>query len=339
MTLKGIDISDYQGNSAIMDSYDFVIIKASEGVGWHAKLLSQHTAHAVHAGNLLGFYHYGRPETGNSAEREAQSFLNFVAPYIGKAVLALDIEQGAFKYAQWPQWCKTWLDYVYNKTGVRPLLYIQGSEAQKVKFIYDANYGIWAASSPAYYKGMSIAIQQSVYNNLDHDEFHGDKTAWLKYANPKGTAQPASKPVATPAKSSAPASGSKFAVGDIVVPTVLRDVNGTKLTQWDPQYTVTGVHGNNLTLSARGQVWAVLPSGNVRKASNAKVKASAPAPQSGIHKGDRVCVTKAVNYDTGKSFTLWHSVYTVMEVRGNRAVIGVNGVVTAPVAVTNLRKA
>ena len=338
MALNGIDISDYQANSAVMDAYDFVIIKASEGINWHAKRFYQHTERAVSTGKLIGFYHYGRPETGNSASREAQSFLNFVSPYIGKAVLALDIEQGAFRYARWPQWCKEWLDYVYSKTGVRPLLYIQGSECQKVKFIYDANYGIWAASSPSYYKGMSIAIQQNVYGNLDHDTFNGDKAAWLKYANPSGSASKPATPVKQNTAPAKPATNTGFHVGDTVIPTVLKDVHGTKLTQWDKQYTITAINGNNLTLSARGQVWAVLPSGNVRKVGSAPAPAKKTSSGGAIKVGDTVKVTNPINYDTGKKFGLYYSTYKVMELKGKRAVIGVNGTVTSAINVSNLRK-
>lgn len=54
-------------------------------------------------------------------------------------------------------------------------------------------------------------------------------------------------------------------------------------------------------------------------------------------KGDVVKVTKAVTYE-GKSFKLYYDKYTVLEVKGDRVVIGVNGVITAPVKDTNLTK-
>lgn len=63
-----------------------------------------------------------------------------------------------------------------------------------------------------------------------------------------------------------------------------------------------------------------------------------PAASSAIKVGDHVKVIKAVDYN-GKSFKAWYSTYTVMELKGNRAVIGVNGTVTAAINVSNLRKA
>lgn len=57
-----------------------------------------------------------------------------------------------------------------------------------------------------------------------------------------------------------------------------------------------------------------------------------------LKKGDRVRVVKAVQYDNGKPFKAWFPIYTVISVKGNRVVIGVNQVVTAAVHVKNLTK-
>lgn len=57
-----------------------------------------------------------------------------------------------------------------------------------------------------------------------------------------------------------------------------------------------------------------------------------------IKVGDTVKVVNAINYDTGKKFIKWHSKYTVMQLKGSRAVIGVKGVVTSAIDVKNLKK-
>lgn len=57
-----------------------------------------------------------------------------------------------------------------------------------------------------------------------------------------------------------------------------------------------------------------------------------------LKKGDKVKVLKNINYDNGKPFKVWHSTYEVMQTSGKRVVIGVNGVVAAPVNVENLKK-
>lgn len=65
--------------------------------------------------------------------------------YVGEAILVLDWE--GQRNLQWNKsdriWCKNWLDYVYSKIGVKPLLYVQKSALPKVSGIGD--YGLWVA--------------------------------------------------------------------------------------------------------------------------------------------------------------------------------------------------
>lgn len=61
-------------------------------------------------------------------------------------------------------------------------------------------------------------------------------------------------------------------------------------------------------------------------------------PKAKFAKGDKVTVKKAVTYD-GKSFKTYYDVYDVIDIKGDRVVIGVNGTVTAAVKDENLTKA
>lgn len=56
-----------------------------------------------------------------------------------------------------------------------------------------------------------------------------------------------------------------------------------------------------------------------------------------LKKGDKVRVLKAITY-TGKTFKCWYSKYDVIEVSGDRIVIGIGKVVTAAVHRRNLEK-
>lgn len=58
-----------------------------------------------------------------------------------------------------------------------------------------------------------------------------------------------------------------------------------------------------------------------------------------IKVGDTVKVLNPVSYGTNKKFKLYYKTYKVMELSGDRAVIGVNGTVTAAIDVKNLKKA
>ena len=63
-----------------------------------------------------------------------------------------------------------------------------------------------------------------------------------------------------------------------------------------------------------------------------------PKQPAAIRVGDRVKVVKAVLYGTTKKFVAYYPWYDVQQIRGDRVVIGRNSVVTAAVAVENLKK-
>lgn len=185
--LNGIDISNWQSDTPT--EYDFCIIKASEGVGYTDPSLNKHYNAWAKTGKPYGFYHYARPDLGNTAAAEADWFLSLVGHHAGKALFCLDFEGKALSWGSNKKraaWCLAFLERVYEKTGCRGLLYIQGSaySTGAYDYIYDANYGIWAASPSSYYRGHNITVQQSVYDNLDHDVFYGDTATWNKYCNP-----------------------------------------------------------------------------------------------------------------------------------------------------------
>ncbi len=63
-----------------------------------------------------------------------------------------------------------------------------------------------------------------------------------------------------------------------------------------------------------------------------------PAPvEEGIKVGDTVKVLNAIQYN-GETFKTWYDVYEVMEVVGDRVVIGVDGVVTCAININNIQK-
>lgn len=190
MTLKGIDVASYQANMDV-STYpcDFVICKATEGTGYVNPVCDKHYQQAKSSGKLLGVYHYARPDAGNSAEAEADFFIENIKGYIGEALLALDMECAGWQ--KYSAWAKAWLDRVYAKTGARPLFYSPGSGFENYRDMLNAgNYGVWSCSDDSYYAGATIVMKQSVYDNLDHDEFYGDAEAWRKYANPNGETKP-----------------------------------------------------------------------------------------------------------------------------------------------------
>ena len=141
--LHGIDISNYQRGLRIADiQADFVIVKASEGVGYadpSAKDLAHQT---LQSGRRLGMYHFAHPGK-NTAQAEAEWFLKIIQPYIGKAILALDWEADTISDTAW---AKEWLDIVYQKSGVRPWIYMSESVANRYDWTDVAkDYRLWMA--------------------------------------------------------------------------------------------------------------------------------------------------------------------------------------------------
>lgn len=199
MAMNGIDISSWQtGINLASVPCDFVIIKATEGTGYINPDFERAYKQAKEAGKCLGVYHYAN---GGDYKAEADFFLKVVGNRIGETILALDWEGqnnptfGANDYI----WCKSWLDYVYSKTGVRPLLYCSQSVLSRFNNI--GNYGLWIAQyadmNPTGYQNTpwnegryACAIRQysscgrlaGYGGNLDLNKFYGDKTHWNKYA-------------------------------------------------------------------------------------------------------------------------------------------------------------
>lgn len=147
MALNGIDVASYQtGLNPAKVPCDFVIVKATQGTGYINPDFRRMADAAIAAGKLLGIYHYG---AGGNPVSEAVFFLDIIKPYIGKAILALDWEKDqnpAFGRND-VDWCKKFLDYVKDKTGITSFIYmskISGCRAHNWSGIAKA-YPLWGA--------------------------------------------------------------------------------------------------------------------------------------------------------------------------------------------------
>lgn len=210
--LKGIDISYYQNgiNIANLD-VDFVVCKATEGVGYVDECCDKFYQQAKKVGKKLGVYHFARPDLGNSAETEAEWFLKNIKGYINEAILVLDWERGNLNN---PNWVKAFCDKVKNETGVKPIVYMSASPANSYDWssVIKGDYGLWIASydsnngqankAPNSGKWPFYCMWQYTskgringYNgNLDLNYFYGTKEAWDKYAGGSPSTGNTSKP-------------------------------------------------------------------------------------------------------------------------------------------------
>jgi GH25 family lysozyme M1 (1,4-beta-N-acetylmuramidase) len=226
MTLKGIDISKWQDGIDISKiEAEFVIVKATEGIGYVDKCCDRFFQAAKGANKLVGFFHYARPI--NDATKEADFFYQNTKNYFGHAIPFLDWEA---ENKNDVNWALTWLNRVYALSGVRPMIYMSESVVNSYNWdpVAKANYGLWVARYRDYgidynYDMSNAGQKPSVRHwngyamwqwtssgrlngysgNLDCDEFYGDATTWNKYACSTGSA-----PTPTPAKPSSTPSGS-----------------------------------------------------------------------------------------------------------------------------------
>ena len=203
MGLNGIDVSGWQeGIDLSAVAADFVIMKATQGTGFVSKDFIRQYQQAKENGKLVGCYHYAE---GGDYVAEANHFLDVVGNRVGEAILCLDWEgQDNPTFGQNDfNWVKGFCDYVFSKTGVKPLVYIQKSAMERIDGIGD--YGLWIAQYPDYTQtgyqetpwnegAYACAIRQyssvgriNGYNgDLDLDKFYGDADAWKAYAAVNG---------------------------------------------------------------------------------------------------------------------------------------------------------
>lgn len=183
---------------------DFVICKSTEGLKFVDKFCDKFMVIAQDAGKQVGFYHFARPEW-NSAKAEAEFFLRQTKGYFGKGIPVLDWESSGKSNVKW---AKEWLDYIYDKTGVKPVIYMSESvvNAYNWKAVADTGYGLWVARYRDYnidrnydmstcgkkpvvkwwsfymmWQWTSVGRLDGYSGNLDCDVFYGDGNAWDAY--------------------------------------------------------------------------------------------------------------------------------------------------------------
>lgn len=139
---KGIDISHYQKN---IDwdkvDVDFAILKCTESVNYKDETFQGKREECRKRGIVVGAYHFAR---GGDVIKEAQFFLESLGEIKEGEFLALDWE---IHHSNPVGWCKDFLDIVYQKTGIRPLIYLNESTVNSYDWspVVKGNYGLWIA--------------------------------------------------------------------------------------------------------------------------------------------------------------------------------------------------
>lgn len=241
MSMNGIDISNWQaGINVSKVPCDFVICKATQGTTYVSPDCDRAYQQAKKAGKCLGVYHYA---SGGDPVAEAKHFLANIKNYIGEAILVLDWESNQNgRFSEGASWCKKWLDYVYQQTKVRALIYMSKSVCRSYDWSSIApNHGLWVAqyadnvvdydyisnpwtdnkgygawSGPAIFQYSSVGRLDGYSGNLDINVAYMDRTGWNKYAGGGNAIKPSEPTEPTTPPTIAP-SGSTL---DLVVKTM-----------------------------------------------------------------------------------------------------------------------
>ena len=203
-TLNGIDIASYQaGIDAGEVEGDFVIPKATQGIGYTNPYWRTWADQTLAAGKKLGLYHYA---SGGNATAEADHFINEVGNYAGKAIFVLDWESyqnSLFGTSGQNQWISDFDAEVYARTGQHIVVYASESVAYDLgvdnEHLWVAQYAsnndvsgyqtyIWRMSANI---ADNVAIRQYTSRGyiygwsgaLDLDIFYGWTSDWDTLAN------------------------------------------------------------------------------------------------------------------------------------------------------------
>lgn len=202
--MNGIDISRWQGYIDLSKvPCDFVIVKATQGIGYVSPTFKAQIEQADSLGKLLGVYHYA---SAGGAKKEADHFLNTVHDYIGKAILVLDWEGDQNANFNSPAYAMDFLNHVKSKTGVTPFMYMSKSVCRQYK--WDNSFPLWCAQyankNPCYgykdnpwtdkkgfgawnackiYQYTSVGILPGYNNDLDLDIAFMTPNEWLAWAS------------------------------------------------------------------------------------------------------------------------------------------------------------
>ncbi len=148
MSIRGIDVSDYQPNvdwkAVAASGISFAFIKATEGRTFVAELFPSYWEQVKANGLLRGAYHFFRP--ASDVQGQIDNFLKTVSLEPGDLPPVLDLEttdqvdsQTLCDRAQF------WLEQVEQETGFRPIVYTYPGFWQSFKTDQLSDYPLWIA--------------------------------------------------------------------------------------------------------------------------------------------------------------------------------------------------
>ena len=209
--VEGIDVSKWQGviNWPMVRAAGkrFAITKATEGIGYEDGKYDANKAGALGNGIAFGAYHFARPDlnpTNANAVAEADWFVNTAGYQAGMIIPTLDLERSGGKSdAALISWVKSWVGRVYERLGVKPMIYASpnfwqtnmGNTSWFADNGYDvlwvAHWGVTSPSVPAnnwggkswtFWQYTSDGVVPGIDGRVDLDRYRFDSFDAVTYA-------------------------------------------------------------------------------------------------------------------------------------------------------------
>ena len=352
MAKRGIDISAHQGNidlSKLKGQIDFVIIRV--GYGTKGTIDTKFTRNANLCRDLgipVGFYWYSYALDVEGAKKEAKAILNAIAPYkdIVKFGVWFDMEDadGYKKKNGMPsnqtlrQMCAAFCEAVETSGYYTGIYASESWFNNQLKGSEVTPYDKWVAQWPTS-GGKQTALNTSASKRSDvhlwqftsQGRFSGysgnldTNYAYLdEFPNPSSSTEP-TIPAPGP---SAPVTTQKFNIGDRVV------INGSLYTSSNAKSPAGSVSNKttNITRYAAGAAHPYNTTGDLGWMNESDIRLAGNETPAAIVKGCKVKFTGTKSY-SGIKLASWttNSIFDVIEVSGDRVVIGKGTAVTAAV--------
>lgn len=359
MAKIGIDISAHQGDidlATLKNSIDFVIIRVGYGTkGTIDKKFTRNADLCVSLGIPMGFYWYSYALDVSGAESEAQAFLNAIKPYTPTYGCWFDMEDadsyksknGMPSNDTLKNICYKFCETVENAgyyTGVyASQSWLNNQLAGDTLSRFDKWVAQWPTSGGAQ-KGLSVDANSrsdvSLWQFTSKGTFTGysgnldTNYAYKEFPNPSGN-NSTSTTTDTSTSTNTSTSSQKFQIGDTVV------INGSLYTS-STAASPSGSVSNKTTQITRYAAGAAHPYnttgdlGWMNESDITLASASSNSSTSSITKGSKVKFTGTKSY-SGISLASWtkNSMFDVIEVSGDRVVIGKGTAVTAAVNISD----
>ena len=352
MAKRGIDISAHQGNidlSALKSQIDFVIIRV--GYGTKGTIDNKFTRNADLCRSLgipVGFYWYSYALDVEGAKKEAKAMINAIAPYkdIVKFGVWFDMEDadGYKKKNGMPsnqtlrQMCAAFCEATENAGYYSGIYASESWFNNQLKGSEVTPYDKWVAQWPTS-GGKQTALNTSASKRSDvhlwqftsQGRFSGysgnldTNYAYLdEFPNPNSSTEPT-----TPApEPSTPVTTQKFNIGDRVV------INGSLYTSSNAKSPAGSVSNKttNITRYAAGAAHPYNTTGDLGWMNESDIKLAGNETPAAIVRGCKVKFTGTKSY-SGIKLASWTKgdIFDVIEVSGDRVVIGKGTAVTAAV--------